>query len=46
MAIRRSVARYFIYRHEEVRRRLASLLYDEIYDGGSRVWRVAVFARR
>lgn len=46
MAIRRSVARYFIHRHTEVRRRLASHHYDEVYDGGSRVWRVAVFARR
>jgi magnesium-protoporphyrin O-methyltransferase len=46
MGIRRSVARYFIYRHEEVRRGLASLGYDEVHDGGSRVWRVAVFTRR
>lgn len=46
MAIRRSVARYFIHRHEEVRRRLVSRGYDEVHDGGSRVWRVAVFARR
>jgi magnesium-protoporphyrin O-methyltransferase len=46
MATRRSVARYFIYRHEEVRSRLASHRYDEVHDGGSRTWRVAVFARR
>lgn len=46
MAIRRSVSRYFIHRHTEVRRRLASHQYEEVHDGGSRVWRVAVFARR
>ena len=46
MAVRRSLARYFIYRHEEVRRRLASHGYDQVHDGGSRVWRVAVFAPR
>jgi magnesium-protoporphyrin O-methyltransferase len=46
MAMRRSVARYFIHHHEAVRRRLASHQYEEVHNGGSRVWRVAVFVRR
>jgi magnesium-protoporphyrin O-methyltransferase len=41
--LRRSPARYFIYRHRDVRRLLADSGYVEFHDGGSRYWRVSAF---
>ena len=44
-AIRRSGARYFIYRRAEVGRLMTELGYTAAYDGGIRRWRVATYAR-
>lgn len=44
-ALRRSHVRYFVYRHRQLRRMLAERRYDQLYDGGSRGWRVVVFQR-
>jgi len=44
-ALRGSPARYFIYRHQVVRRLLADSGYAEIHDGGVRPWRVSAFRR-
>lgn len=43
--LRRSPARYFIYRRAEVSRLMAGLGYADGHDGGSRAWRVATYAR-
>jgi SAM-dependent methyltransferase len=34
---------YYIYRHAEVRRRMADAGYRAIHDGGTRTWRVVVY---
>jgi SAM-dependent methyltransferase len=44
-ALRRSPARYFSYRRSQVTQVLAQAGYDEVYDGGIRRWRVAVYRR-
>ncbi len=43
--LRRSPARYFIYRQAEVGGLLAALGYAQSYDGGSAIWRVTAYAR-
>ena len=40
-----SPERYFIHRHQTVRALLSSIGFFEIYDGGSRPWRVCAYAR-
>jgi magnesium-protoporphyrin O-methyltransferase len=44
-AIRRSRARYFIYRHAEVSRLMADAGFSNAHEGGIRVWRVALYRR-
>lgn len=44
-SMRRSVARYFIYRRAHVSRLMTDLGYAESYDGGSPAWRVATYVR-
>jgi magnesium-protoporphyrin O-methyltransferase len=44
--LRRSPARYFIYRRVQVRGLMAEAGYAEIHDGGSPAWRVAVYRSR
>jgi SAM-dependent methyltransferase len=42
-ALRRSPARYFAYRHHQLRSLMAASEYTEIYDGGSPGWRVVLY---
>jgi SAM-dependent methyltransferase len=44
-SLARSPARYFIHRHQAVRRLLADRGYAEVHDGGSPPWRVSAFQR-
>ena len=44
-ALRRSPARYFRYRRTQVGRLMAAAGYAELYDGGSRGWRVVLYRR-
>jgi len=44
-SLRRSPARYFIHRRPQVRALLAEAGYEEIHDGGSPGWRVALYRR-
>jgi magnesium-protoporphyrin O-methyltransferase len=44
-ALRRSPARYFAYRHRQLRSLMAASEYAEIYDGGSAAWRVVLYRR-
>lgn len=43
--LRRSPARYFTYRHSQVRALMAEAGYVEIHDGGSAGWRVVLYRR-
>ena len=42
--LRRSPARYFAYRHVQVRSLMTGAGYSEIHDGGSSAWRVVLYA--
>lgn len=42
-AIRRSPARYFVHRHAQLERWMASAGYRNVHEGGIRVWRVVVY---
>lgn len=44
--LKRSPARYFIHRRSQVSSLMAEAGYVEIHDGGSRVWRVALYQSR
>ena len=44
-SLRRSHARYFIYRQRQVRALMAEAGYMEIHDGGSPGWRVVLYRR-
>ena len=44
-AVRRIQARYFIHRHRAVERWMASAGYRNAHEGGTREWRVVVYAR-
>jgi magnesium-protoporphyrin O-methyltransferase len=44
-AVRRSPARYFAYRHSQLRSLMTAAGYAEIHDGGSAAWRVVLFVR-
>jgi hypothetical protein len=44
-AVRRSPARYFAYRHSQLRSLMTSAGYSEIHDGGIAPWRVVLYAR-
>jgi magnesium-protoporphyrin O-methyltransferase len=44
-SVRRSPARYFAYRHRQVRALMSDAGYEEIYDGGSVYWRVGAYRR-
>ncbi len=44
-ALRRSPVRYFRYRRTQVGRLMAGAGYAELYDGGSRGWRVVLYRR-
>jgi magnesium-protoporphyrin O-methyltransferase len=44
-ALRRSPARYFAYRHGQLRHLMAARGFREIHDGGIRPWRVVLYAR-
>jgi hypothetical protein len=43
-ALRRSPARYFVYRHRQLRDLMAGAGFSEIYEGGSAAWRVVLYA--
>jgi magnesium-protoporphyrin O-methyltransferase len=42
-AVRRSPARYFIHRHEDLERWMAAAGYRNVHEGGIRVWRVVLY---
>jgi len=42
-ALRRSPARYFAYRHRQLRSLMAASEYTEIFEGGSAAWRVVLY---
>jgi magnesium-protoporphyrin O-methyltransferase len=44
-ALRRSPARYFAYRHSQLRSLMAAAGYSEIHDGGIAPWRVVLYER-
>ena len=44
-AVRRSPARYFIHRHDQVERWMAAAGYDNVHEGGIRPWRVVLYRR-
>jgi magnesium-protoporphyrin O-methyltransferase len=44
-SLRRSPARYFVYRHKQLRHLMALEGYAEVHDGGIARWRVVVYAR-
>jgi magnesium-protoporphyrin O-methyltransferase len=44
-ALRRSPARYFGHRHRQLHSLMATAGYEEIYNGGSRGWRVVLYGR-
>jgi magnesium-protoporphyrin O-methyltransferase len=44
-ALRRSPARYFAYRHSQLRDLMAARGYREVHDGGIPPWRVVLYAR-
>ena len=44
-AVRRIQARYFIHRHDAVERWMSSAGYRNAHEGGTREWRVVVYAR-
>jgi magnesium-protoporphyrin O-methyltransferase len=44
-AVRRTGARYFIYRHTEVNRLMAQHGFANVHDGGRREWRVVLYRR-
>jgi SAM-dependent methyltransferase len=44
-ALRRSPARYFAYRHSQVRHLMAARGFREVHDGGIPPWRVVLYAR-
>ncbi|MGH2837767.1 MAG: class I SAM-dependent methyltransferase, partial [Thermoleophilaceae bacterium] len=44
-AVRRSPARYFSYRHEQLRSLMSADGYAEVHDGGIAVWRVVLYER-
>ena len=44
-AIRRIPARYFIHRHQQLEGWMAAHGYDNVHDGGIRIWRVAIYRR-
>jgi ubiquinone/menaquinone biosynthesis C-methylase UbiE len=43
-AVRRSPARYFAYRHSQLRSLMSAAGYSEIHDGGIAAWRVVLYA--
>jgi magnesium-protoporphyrin O-methyltransferase len=45
-ALRRSPARYFAYRHSQLRSLMTAARYSEIHNGGIAAWRVVLYARR
>ena len=44
-AVRRIPARYFIHRHEQVGGWMAAHGYENVHEGGIRVWRVVLYRR-
>jgi magnesium-protoporphyrin O-methyltransferase len=44
-AVRRSPARYFAWRHEQLRDLMSAAGYTEVHNGGIAVWRVVLYAR-
>jgi hypothetical protein len=44
-AVRRVPARYFIHRHEQVEDWMAARGYQNVHEGGIRVWRVVLYRR-
>jgi magnesium-protoporphyrin O-methyltransferase len=44
-AVRRSPARYFIHRHAHLERLMGSAGYQNVHEGGIRVWRVVLYRR-
>ena len=44
-AVRRFPARYFIHRHEQVEGWMAAHGYQNVHEGGIRVWRVVLYRR-
>ena len=44
-AVRRIPARYFVHRHEHVEGWMAARGYQNVYEGGIRVWRVVLYRR-
>jgi hypothetical protein len=44
-ALRRSTARYFVYRHTQVNRLMAEAGYVNAHEGGTREWRVVLYRR-
>lgn len=44
-AVRRSPARYFAWRHEQLRGLMSAAGYAEVHNGGIPAWRVVVYAR-
>jgi hypothetical protein len=44
-SLRRSPVRYFSHRRPQVRALMAEAGYEEIHDGGSPAWRVALYQR-
>ena len=44
-AVRRSPARYFIHRHRQVESWMAANRYENVHEGGIRVWRVVLYRR-
>ena len=43
--VRRSPARYFVHRHDQLERWMSKAGYRNIHDGGIRVWRVVLYRR-
>jgi hypothetical protein len=43
--LRRSPARYFAWRHDELRNLMSEAGYAEVHNGGIAVWRVVLYAR-
>ncbi|HET7678261.1 MAG TPA: methyltransferase domain-containing protein [Candidatus Limnocylindrales bacterium] len=44
-AMLRSPARYFVHRHSELERWMADAGYENVHEGGIRVWRVVLYQR-
>lgn len=42
-ALRRRPGRYFVHRHSDVNRLMARAGYDNVHEGGSRIWRVVLY---